>query len=65
MRTPEYRVLAFGNAGNDDNNAQDGGDRLGAGRSADIRRRVTHLGEPGANPRNPGEHTLRSGDRIP
>jgi hypothetical protein len=29
MRTPEYRVLAFPNAGNDDTNAQDGGDRLG------------------------------------
>jgi hypothetical protein len=29
MRTPEYRVLACGNAGNDDTNAQDGGDRLG------------------------------------
>ena len=28
MRTPEYRVLAFGDAGNDDTNAQDGGDRV-------------------------------------
>jgi hypothetical protein len=28
MRTPEYRVLAFGNAGNDDTNAQDGDDRI-------------------------------------
>lgn len=37
----------------------------GTGRSADIRRRVTHVGEPGANPRNPGESTLRSGDRTP
>ena len=36
----------------------------GTGRGADIRRRVGHLGEPPAKPRDPGEHRLRDADQT-